>query len=141
VAEAVTAVLAQARDARAICIDEFPAGDLNDVDLVVMGSPTHYQSLPKNVRAVLDALPKQTLSGRSVAAFDTSLKMWGPIMLLTAGHRLLAKLRKLGGKRIVPAETFLVKSVERPPEGEFDMLCEGEIERAGEWAATILGRL
>jgi flavodoxin len=100
---------------------------------VVMGSPTHYQNLPKVVRPVLKALPRKILAGKSVAAFDTSLKMWGPIMLLTAAHRLLPRLRRLGGQRVVRPETFLV-------EGN-GPLCDGEVERAREWAAAILRRL
>jgi flavodoxin len=103
-----------------------------------MGSPTYYQNLPKAFRPVLEMLPKRALKGKAVAAFDTSLKMWGPIMLMTAAHRLLPKLRKLGGKKAVPPETFLVKNNNVEPEGEIDLLCDGELERAREWAGAIL---
>ena len=30
--------------------------------------------------------------GMRVAAFDTSVEMWGPLMWMTAAHRLLPKL-------------------------------------------------
>jgi hypothetical protein len=43
-------------------------------------------------------------------------------------------LRKLGGKRIVPLETFHVMEREGP-------LYEGEIERAAEWAKSIIYHL
>ena len=73
-----------------------------------------------------------------MAAFDTSLEAWGPLMLMTAAHRLLPKLRKLGGKRGAGPETFLVNESDIQSEGEIDLLCEGELERAREWASTIL---
>ena len=52
----------------------------------------------------------------------------------TAARRLAHKLRKLGGKRVVRPETFHVVEREGP-------LYDGEIERAGAWAASILERV
>jgi len=49
----------------------------------------------------------------------------------TAAKKLTQKLRKLGGKRIVPPETFHVVEREGP-------LYDGEIERAKEWAASLV---
>lgn len=141
VAETIAETMTRAGDARVISIDQLTASDLDQVDLVVMGSPTHYQNLPKAVRSVLKTLPRGILVGKSVAAFDTSLKMWGPLMLLTAAHRLLTKLRKLGGKRVVGPETFLVEKSELRHDGEIDLLYDGEIERAKEWAVAILKKL
>ena len=141
IAEAIVETLMQAGDVRTINVDQLAVPDLQEVDLVVMGSPTHYQNLPKAVRPIFKTLPRRVLTDKSVAAFDTSLKTWGPIMLLTAAHRLLPKLRKLGGKRVVPPETFLVEAGDSRRDGEIDLLCDGEIERAKEWAAAILKRL
>lgn len=138
VAEAMAKVLLQAGDTRVIDIDQFAASDLSGVDLVVMGSPTYYQNLPKAFRPIFEMLPKRALQGKSVAAFDTSLKMWGPITLMTAAHRLLPKLRKLGGKKAVPPKTFLVRSSDVELEGEIDLLYDGELGRAREWAGVIL---
>jgi hypothetical protein len=77
-----------------------------------------------------------------VAAFDTSVEAWGPLMRMTAGRRLLPKLRKLGGKPIARAETFLVVRGEDPESGERqDALVEGELERARMWAASILEQI
>jgi hypothetical protein len=52
----------------------------------------------------------------------------------TASNRLAKKLRKLGGKLVVPPEIFHVMEREGP-------LYEGEIERAQTWAASILERV
>jgi flavodoxin len=141
VAEAIAEVLAGAEDARAVPIDGLTADALQEADLVVIGSPTHYQNLPKEVRAALDTLPRRVLRGKRVAAFDTSVDTWGPLMWMTAAHRLLPKLRKLGGRKVARPETFLVARGEDPESGERqDALCEGELERARGWAASILER-
>lgn len=140
-AEAMAEVLQTAGAARAASLALFNAADLNGIDLAVVGSPTHIQNVPKAVRAALAVLPPRSLAGKGVAAFDTSLKMWGPLMSMTAAHGLLRRLRKLGGKRLLRPETFLVKAVEARPEGETDLLVEGELERAREWAAAIVGQV
>ena len=147
VAEALAEVLSGAGEASALSIDELTAAELADADLVVAGSPTHYQNLPKAVRAALDTLPKRVLlggprsRGKRVAAFDTSVEMWGPLTWMTAAHRLLPKLRKLGGKPVARPETFLVARGEAPESGERqDALVEDELERAWAWAAAILER-
>jgi flavodoxin len=107
---------------------------LENVDLVVMGSPTHRMNLPEAVRPIFESLPKRILRGVPVAAFDTSYKMSSILARFTAAKKLAQKLRKLGGKRVVPPETFYVEGREGP-------LYEGEIERARDWVRAILDRL
>jgi hypothetical protein len=152
VAAAIAETLAGAGSARVVSIDELAADDLEGLDLLIAGSPTHYQNLPKTVRAALDTLPKRALRaprsrggarsrGVQVAAFDTSVEAWGPLMRMTAAHRLLPRLRKLGGRPVARPETFLVVRGEDPESGERrDVLVEGELERARTWAASILER-
>lgn len=69
-----------------------------------------------------------------MAAFDTSYKMSAILARFTAARKLNRKLRRLGGKRIIPPETFHVRGREGP-------LYEGEIEWAKHWAGSILERL
>jgi len=141
VAEVIAEVLAGAGEARTAPIDELTADELEGVDLLVAGSPTHYQSLPKEVRAMLDEWPKRSLHGVQVAAFDTSVQAWGPLMWMTAAHRLLSELRKLGGKKVDGPETFLVERGKAPESEERqDALREGELERAKAWAADLSQR-
>jgi flavodoxin len=144
ISEAIASELAGAGAARAVSINELDAATLEDADLVLFGSPTHYQNLPKQVRAALDTLPKRALRGgprsrKRVAAFDTSVETWGPLMWMTAAHRLLPRLRKLGGKPVTRPETFLVvRGVAPESEERQDALVEGELERARAWARSIL---
>jgi hypothetical protein len=91
-------------------------------------------NLPQAVRPVFESLPRRVLRGTPVAAFDTSYKMSRWLAPFTAAHKLAPRLRKLGGKRVVPPETFHVVGRDGP-------LYEGEIERARTWAASILQRV
>lgn len=133
VAEAIAETLRSAGNARLISSEDLMAADFEGVDLVVMGTPTHNMNLPKVVRPVFERLPKRALKNIPVAAFDTSYKMSWWLNHFTASKRLAQKLRKLGGKRIVPPEIFHVTEREGP-------LYAGEIARAREWAALILER-
>ena len=111
--------------------------DLKAADSIIFGSPTYYQSVPKDVRQYIKALPKTILSDKWIVSFDTSLLMWKPIMLLTAAHGVMSRLRKLGGRKLVKPETFIVRNTETPSEGEIDLLDDGEMERAQSWARKI----
>ena len=130
IAEAITETLFVAGAARLLSADQLTAADLEGIDLLVMGTPTHNMNLPKAVRPVLASLPKRVLKGVPFAAFDTSYKMSWWLNHFTAGKRLSRVLRKLGGKQIVLPETFLVMKREGP-------LYEGELDRAYQWADTV----
>jgi flavodoxin len=110
--------------------DDLSHEDFEGVDLVVMGTPTHNMNLPKAVRPVFERLPRRSLKQTPVAAFDTSYKMSPLLCKFTAAKRLNRKLRRLGGKSVMPPETFHVEGREGP-------LYSGEIDRAREWANKI----
>jgi flavodoxin len=131
VAETIAAACRANGDTRVMSLDELAPGDLNAADLVIMGSPTHRMNLPELAKARLKALPKRVLKGKRVAAFDTSYKMNAFLNRFTAAKRLSRKLRGLGGRRVLPPETFHVMEAEGP-------LYSGELERAETWAGLIL---
>lgn len=134
IAEAIAETLAVEGTGRVISTDQLNATDSDEADLVVMGSPTHRMNLPEAVRPLFDTLPRRVLRDMPVAAFDTSCKMSWWLARFTAPPKLDRKLRKLGGKRIVPPKTFHVEGREGP-------LYDGEIERAKTWAASILDKM
>lgn len=135
VAEAIAEVFQGAGAAHTLSTDQLTAADLQGVDLVVMGSPTHKMNLPQAVRPLFETLPRGILRGVPTAAFDTSYKMSAILARFTAAKQLDRKLRKLGGKRLVPPETFYVHEHHEGP------LYDGELERARRWAESILARL
>ena len=132
VAEAIAEVLQRAGAARALDAQQLAAADLEGIDLLVMGTPTYKMNLPQEVRPVFDALPRGILDGAATAAFDTSYEMSGFLARSTASKRIDRELRKLGGRRLVPPETFHVEHHHEGP------LLDGEIERAKRWAESIL---
>jgi flavodoxin len=129
-AEAMAEQLAPAGSARALAIDQVAAADLQGADLVMMGAPTHRMRLPEEVRPFFETLPRKCLRGAAVAAFDTSYRMSRFLARFSAAKTLDAKLRKLGGKRVAPPETFFMAGREGPLE-------DGEIERARAWAGAL----
>lgn len=134
IAETMASANGKVGSVRVISSEQLEAVDLEAVDLVVMGTPTHKMNLPEAVRPVFDRLPRKVLRDKAVAAFDTSYKMSAFLARFTAAKKLNKILRKLGGKRVVQPETFHVVGREGP-------LFEGELERAQVWAGGILERL
>ena len=132
VAETIAGVFQGAGVTRTVRASQLAAAELQDVDLVVMGTPTHKMNLPEAVRPVFESLPKHSLHGVPIAAFDTSYKMYAFLARFTAAKRIDRKLRKLGGKRLVSPETFHVEDNHEGP------LYDGELERAKAWAESIL---
>jgi flavodoxin len=134
IAETIAASMASNGKVKTIDFDRFPVSNLDILDLLVMGCPTHKMNLPKAVNTILENVPKNTLSNIPVVAFDTSYKMSWLLNQFTASKHLAKKLRKLGGKLIVPPEIFLVSGREGP-------LVEGELERAQDWVTSFLGKI
>jgi flavodoxin len=139
VAQAMTETLKRAGDTRVVGIDRLAASDFEGVDLVVVGSPTHAFSMPPVVRSVLAALPPGILAGKSVAAFDTTVRLW-PLRHMRASPKLLRQLRRLGGRPVAEPQTFFVRTSGTQQPGETDLLLEGQIDRAKDWAGEILAK-
>lgn len=136
-AEAMAETMKPVGQARAIDIDKLTPSDLESADLVVAGSPTHAFSIPQAVRTALDALPRSILSAKSVAAFDTTVQRW-PFRSLRASPKLLARLTRLGGAPIAKPETFFVHMQNPEKTGNPNLLHDGELGRARQWAGRLL---
>jgi flavodoxin len=134
IATAIAETLEPAGSARLIPMEQLTAPDLQQADLVVMGCPTHRMNLPEAMQPIFEALPRRILPRTPVAAFDTSYKMSPFLARFTAAKKLGRKLRRLGGKRLASPQSFYVVEREGP-------LYEGEVERARDWARSMLGQL
>jgi len=133
IAEAIAQRLEEEGHVRVVRADQLTSSDLDGVDLVVLGCPTHRMNVPEAVRPVLKALPKGALQDASFAAFDTSYKMSLLLSRFTAVPKLARRLRKLGGRPLVSPQTFHVLGREGP-------LYDGEIERARAWAESMMSK-
>lgn len=131
IAEEIALALQEQGDVRALVADQLQPADLTNLDLLIFGTPTHRMNLPEALRPILESLPSRCLKGVKFAAFDTSYKMSHWLEPFTASKRLSGKLRKLGGKRLVPPETFHVVEREGP-------LYAGELERSRGWALSLV---
>ena len=104
--------------------------DLETVDLLVVGSPTHGGRPTEAVQGLLERLEGSLPAGTRVAAFDTRLGAKWVRIFGYAAAKIAAALEKAGGTRVAPAEGFVVRGKEGP-------LKDGERERATDWAREL----
>ena len=141
--------IAAALDAGLVSVDE-PVPDLDEVDLLVVGGPTHIHGLSSRrsrqgaleqgaegevgigVRGWIDALPNGA-RGPRVAAFDT--RAHKPALLVgSAARGISRRLRQHGYALAAEPESFFVEGTSGPLE-------EGEIERAREWGRELMNEV
>jgi flavodoxin I len=137
IAEAIGEAL---EDTRVISVSEVTDADLEDLEILFVGSPTRvFRPTPATMTFIKDLGPK-ALTGVKAAAFDTRipidqtdsefLKML--INLLGYADSKIAKgLSKAGAELALESNGFGVSGTEGP-------LIEGELERAQDWARQIL---
>jgi hypothetical protein len=105
--------------------------ELGSYDLLIVGSPTQQGKELSTITILLEAIPDNGLKYTRVAAFDTRHKwrwvgIWG-----YAAPRIAGLLKAKGGDLVVPPEGFIVNSTKGP-------LFNGELDRAGAWAKSLL---
>ena len=139
IARAIGEVIAEAGEVKVARPDEVNPSDLEAIDLLIVGSPTHGGRPTKPVRKFLSKIPRNALENVSTAAFDTGFSAKGKGLgiriavriLGYAAGRIAGRLKNKGGHQMVPPESFIVEGNEGP-------LKEGELERAASWAKEIL---
>jgi flavodoxin len=106
-----------------------PAG-LEEVDLLIVGSPTHGGWFTEGIRDLPEA--SLALEGVNVASFDTrTVSIWNRILPFGyAAPRIARSLKGHGGTLLVPPEGFAVLGIKGP-------LKDGEVERAAGWAKRL----
>lgn len=112
-------------------ISEVNSSELETLDLLIVGSPTHAGRATPAMKDFLKKVSEPDIEGINVAAFDTRLTTrWVRIFGFAAG-KIAKSLKKKGGTLILSPEGFFVKKSEGP-------LKEGELERAASWAKEIV---
>jgi len=145
IAEEIAAALAHEGEVDLVTVDE-PLPPLQDVDLLVVGAPTHIHGLSSNrsregaltqgargepgigVRGWIDSLPDGACGPRA-AAFDTRAHM-SALLVGSAARGIARRLRDHGYRLAIEPQSFFVKGTPGPLE-------EGELERASEWGRTL----
>jgi Flavodoxin domain len=153
VAEAVAEGLAPCSQVSVVSVTEAVPADVDGVDLVVVGAPTHVHGMPRastrkgaremaekpdsmiellpgadvgpGVREWLESLGQLEIAS---AAFDTRLK--GPSVVTGRASKTIGRLlARHGAKSAAPAESFLVD--------KRGTLLEGELGRARSWGEHL----
>jgi hypothetical protein len=135
-------------DAEASPVTEVDPGDTADVDLLVVGGPTHVHGMSRSstrktavtdekntyaeptiepgLREWIEQLPSGT--GRLAAAFDTRIDK-PRIVTGSAAKGIGRRLERQGFRLAVEPECFLVSTQNR--------LIEGELEHAARWGREL----
>jgi flavodoxin len=138
IARAVGSALGVA-DSDIIKVGDLKPGQLNGLDLLVVGSPTRAFQPSPETKTFLNKLPSGALKGIKVAAFDTravmSEKTPGILRFMAglfgyAAEPIARKLVRKGGTQVLEPAGFFVLDTEGP-------LKDGELVRAGEWVKAI----
>ena len=139
IARSIGKALQSKNDARVISIKDATVDNVKGIDLLLVGSPTQaFNPLPA-VKTWLKALPKGSLKGIKVAAFDTRMDVkkvnnkFLTFMESFAGYaaeKIGKQLVNKGGSQIVKPEGFFVDGSEGP-------ITAGELERAIAWAKAL----
>jgi flavodoxin I len=126
-------------------VDVVKVGDahpdqLAGLDLLLVGPPPQGSQPSPAARDFLNRIPKGSLAGVKVAAFDTrgNVDKLGVPRVISrflgsffAAPRILSTLEKKGGQAVKPPEGFFVVDTEGP-------LQDGELQRATDWGRQIV---
>ena len=131
IAKAIAEAITPAYEVKVLRVGEANPLELTSADLVIVGSPTHAGRPTPAVQEFLNKVPKLSLQGINVAAFDTriSTKLVGGFGY--AAGRIAGNLKRKGGALIASPVGFFVTGSKVP-------LKEGELERAAGWAKGFL---
>jgi flavodoxin len=140
IAQAIGKALQTRGDTRVVSVKEANLDLLKGIDLLLVGSPTQaFNPLPA-VKNFLKSLPKGSLAGMKVVAFDTRMDVkkvdYKFLTFMTklngyAAEKIGKALVNKGGSLLDKPEGFIVEGSEGP-------LRDGELERAGEWAGKLI---
>jgi flavodoxin I len=131
IARAIAEAIAPSGEVKVVQAGEASPSELESIDLLIVGSPTHGGRPTPPVQDLLNKVPKFSLQGINVAAFDTRITTKLVKVFGYAAGRIAGNLKKKGGTLVASPVGFFVAGGQGP-------LKEGELERAAGWAKAIL---
>jgi flavodoxin I len=117
-------------DALVVKADQVETAQLENIDLLIVGSPTQGGRPTKPVQDFIASLPEAVAKGLKIASFDTRYASRFAKVFGFAANRIAERLKEKGGIIASPPEPFIVTGKKGP-------LKDGELERAGRWARGI----
>jgi len=119
-------------DVLALRVGQANPADLESVDLLFFGSPTHGSLPSEAVQGLLAKMGSPVREGAKVATFDTRLS-WGFLRRWGfAAPKIADALKEKGWTLAAAPEGFVVKGLRKGP------LKRGEVDRAAAWAKEIV---
>lgn len=121
-------------EVRVLRVGQVDAADLETVDLLIVGSPTHGALPTQAVQGLIERIGPPARKGAKAATFDTRLtwpflERWGGF----AAPKMADTLKDKGWTPAAEPGGFFVKGLKKGP------LKRGEVERAAAWARALLG--
>ena len=115
-------------------VGQVEAGELADVDLLVIGSPTHGALPTEAAQALVERIGSPSRQGARAATFDTRLtwrflERWGGF----DAPKLADMLEDKGWTLVGEPGGFFVRGLKKGP------LKKGEADRAAAWAKGLVG--
>lgn len=104
-----------------------------DLDVLVLGAPTHAHGVEATMRGFVEALPASRVEHLRVAVFDTRLH-WPKLLSGSAADGMAKTLTRKGATMVDGPQSFIVEDREGP-------LRDGEADRAEQWGTHILTQL
>lgn len=125
-----------------ILAKDFKASDIEDIDVMFIGSPTQGGRPTQPITDLVNALTPNVYKRIPIAPFDTRFAVndhgFGLKMLMKtigfAAPKIAAGITQKSGHLLCAPEGFIVSDKEGP-------LLEGELKRAAQWTARILTSL
>lgn len=118
---------------RAIRVSDFDKKDLENIDLLVLGSPIRGWQPSEGTNAFLVSLGKDDLAGVKATTFDTRVKLF---IHGDAKDKMAKSLSAAGAEIITEPMPFYVAGPQQDPH-----LLDGEIEKAKNWAKLIKDKI
>ena len=119
-------------EAQVLRVGQVHAGELETVDLLIIGSPTHGSLPTEAVQGLVERIEAPAREGARAATFDTRLtwpflERWGGF----AAPKIADTLKEKGWTLAGEPGGFFVKGLKKGP------LKRGEAERAAAWAKGL----
>lgn len=110
-------------------VEDVAKADLKDYDCMILGAPTMAWKPSTRMKAFLDGLKGNPISGNMAATFDTQLKS---VMSGNATKHMEKHLIDMGMKIVVPALLAYVETKDKKYQ-----LREGETQRVMTWCKEL----
>jgi flavodoxin I len=122
-------------EVRVLHVGQVSAAELETVDLLLVGSPTHGGGPTEGVQGLVERIGSPAREGAQVAAFDTRFASRWVRIFGFAAPKMADALNEKGWKLVAAPEGFFVQGARRGP------LKQGEAERAAAWAKGLVESL